>query len=106
MLSYRRQKTGEWAYLKIGTCLEALLHEFPGEGLLFPTIGKTTNGARSAEFFRRSRLLKIKGVSLHSYRYSWAERVKDCGYPERFAQQLWATAVKLYTELMPKALRS
>jgi integrase len=28
----------------------------------------------------------VKGVSLHSYRYAWAERAKTCGYPERFAQ--------------------
>jgi integrase len=26
-------------------------------------------------------------VSLHSYRYAWAERALKCGYPERFAQQ-------------------
>jgi hypothetical protein len=26
-------------------------------------------------------------VSLHSYRYAWAERAKICGYPERFAQE-------------------
>ena len=26
------------------------------------------------------------GVSLHSYRYAWAERAKTAGYPERFAQ--------------------
>jgi len=26
-------------------------------------------------------------VTLHSYRYAWAERAKTCGYPERFAQE-------------------
>ena len=31
--------------------------------------------------------LGIKGISLHSYRYAWAERALKCGYPERFAQQ-------------------
>jgi integrase len=31
--------------------------------------------------------LKIKGISLHSYRYAWAERAKKAGYPERFAQE-------------------
>jgi len=25
-------------------------------------------------------------VTLHSYRYAWAERAKVAGYPERFAQ--------------------
>lgn len=29
----------------------------------------------------------IKGISLHSYRYAWAERALKCGYSERFAQQ-------------------
>jgi integrase len=87
LLSYQRQKTGEWAYLKIGSRLETLLRKLPSEGLLFPKIASTNSGARSAEFCRRCRLLKIKGVSLHSYRYAWAERAKDCGYPERFAQE-------------------
>ena len=26
-------------------------------------------------------------MSLHSYRYAWAERALKCGFPERFAQQ-------------------
>jgi hypothetical protein len=26
-------------------------------------------------------------VALHCYRYAWAERALECGYPERFAQQ-------------------
>jgi integrase len=30
--------------------------------------------------------LKIKDVTLHSYRYGWAERAKAAGYPERYAQ--------------------
>ena len=35
----------------------------------------------------RCKRLKIEGVTLHSYRYAWAERAKACGYPERFAQE-------------------
>jgi integrase len=31
--------------------------------------------------------LGIKGVTLHTYRYAWAERAKCAGYPERFAQE-------------------
>ena len=26
-------------------------------------------------------------MTLHSYRYAWAERAKTVGYPERFAQE-------------------
>jgi hypothetical protein len=41
---------------------------------------------RSAEFCRRCRVCGIKGISLHSYRYAWAERAYEAGIPERFAQ--------------------
>ena len=41
---------------------------------------------RASEFKRRCRRLKITGITLHSYRYAWAERAKVAGYPERFAQ--------------------
>ena len=42
---------------------------------------------RATEFRQRCQGLNIQGVSLHSYRYAWAERALQCGYPERFAQQ-------------------
>ena len=42
---------------------------------------------RATEFKQRCDGLGIQGVSLHSYRYAWAERALKCGYPERFAQQ-------------------
>jgi integrase len=29
----------------------------------------------------------VEGVTLHSYRYVWAQRAKVAGYPERFAQE-------------------
>ena len=44
-------------------------------------------GDRATEFTQRCDGIGIKGVSLHSYRYAWAERALKCGYPERFAQQ-------------------
>ena len=55
-------------------------------GRLFPKISTLLDEDRSAEFRRRCRLLKIEGVSLHSYRYAWAGRAKQLGMPERFAQ--------------------
>ena len=42
---------------------------------------------RATEFKQRCRGLGIEGVSLHSYRYAWAERARKAGYPERFAQE-------------------
>lgn len=46
-----------------------------------------SGGDRATEFKSRCRQLNIKGVTLHSYRYAWAERAKMAGYPERFAQE-------------------
>lgn len=86
-ISYQRLKTGEWAHLQIGGRLEELLRRLPSEGLLFPAVAKSNNSARSSEFCRRCRVLGIQGVSLHSYRYAWAQRARTVGYPERFAQE-------------------
>lgn len=85
-LSFRRQKTGEFCILQIGPRLEALLKRLPAAGPLFPGQIKLEAKDRSAEFRRRCRTLKIEGISLHSYRYAWAERAKCLGMPERFAQ--------------------
>lgn len=86
-LTYVRQKTGEVSSMTIGHQLETLLKQLPAQGRLFPKITLMRDKDRAAEFRRRCRLLKIEGVSLHSYRYAWAERAKTAGYPERFAQQ-------------------
>lgn len=86
-LVYQRRKTGSWAHLTIGPRLEAILKACPPTGLLFPKMGSMSDKHRSAEFWRRCKLLRIRGVSLHSYRYGWAERAKTVGYPERFAQE-------------------
>jgi hypothetical protein len=36
-------------------------------------------GDRATEFRQWVLGLEIKGVTLHSYRYAWAERVLKCG---------------------------
>ena len=60
--------------------------DLPGEWLLFPYLARVRAGERATEFKQRCVGLGIHGVSLHSYRYTWAERAKTCCYPERFAQ--------------------
>ena len=52
-----------------------------------PNLRGVRDADRATEFKQRCRGLKISGVTLHSYRYAWAERAKAAGYPERFAQQ-------------------
>jgi integrase len=89
VLWYHRNKldpTAEPARITIGPKLEALLNQLSHEGPLFPHLSKLSANDRSAEFRRRCKILKIEGVSLHSYRYAWAERAFEHGYPERFAQ--------------------
>ena len=43
---------------------------------------------RATEFKQRCEGLGIDGVTLHSYRYAWAERSADNNYPERSAQRV------------------
>jgi len=57
----------------------------PGGCPLFPYLSRVRACDRVTEFKQRCRQLKIEGVTLHSYRYVWAERAKTAGYPERFA---------------------
>ena len=89
-LAYTRMKTGSPAQLSISKTLATILGQLPIAGPLFPHLAATTDNARSSEFYRRCKLLSIDGVSLHSYRYAWAERAKACGFPERFAQEALA----------------
>jgi integrase len=53
---------------------------------LFPYLRGRKPGYRANELRERCLGLGIRGVSLHSYRYAWAERAKTVGHPERFAQ--------------------
>ena len=76
----------EPARITIGPRLEALLRQLPAQGPLFPYWSQTRPEDRSAEFRRRCRLLKLEGIGMHCYRYGWAERAFEHGYPERFAQ--------------------
>jgi integrase len=85
-ISYSRMKTKEVALLHFGGAVAALLERLPAQGPLFPYLRTVRAGDRATEFHQRCRGLGIAGVSLHSYRYAWAERAKQCGYPERFAQ--------------------
>jgi len=86
-IAYARQKTGSLAMIHFGPEIEAILRRLPVEGYLFPYLQTVRSCDRATEFKQRCTGLGIKGVSLHSYRYAWAERAKVAGYPERFAQE-------------------
>ncbi len=86
VLVYHRQKTKEKCQLAIGQGLAELLAQLPAEGYFFPTWRLVEPKDRSTEFTRRCKVSKVTGVTLHCYRYGWAERAAEAGYPERFAQ--------------------
>ncbi len=87
VIGYARKKTGSLAFVHFGTDIENVLHRRPGSGFLFPYLQGVRPGDRATEFKQRCQGLEIHGVTLHSYRYAWAERARKAGYPERFAQE-------------------
>ncbi|HEX9255171.1 MAG TPA: hypothetical protein VF938_06485 [Candidatus Angelobacter sp.] len=44
-------------------------------------------------------------MSLHSYRYAWAERAYTAGYPERFAQAALGHASKVVHQAYAKGAK-
>jgi integrase len=87
VISYARKKTGSIAIMRFDEEIAVILRTLPVSGPLFPYLRTVRAGDRATEFRQRCDGLGIKGVSLHSYRYAWAERAKKAGYPERFAQE-------------------
>jgi len=90
VLRYERQKLNGRSLppscLVIGKGLEVILRQLPGTGPLFPTIAEMDDRSRACFMWKLCKRVGIKGVSLHSYRYSWAERAKIAGIPQRWAQ--------------------
>lgn len=72
--------------IRFGSEVEAILATLPKAGPLFPYLATVRESDRATEFKQRCAGLGIQGVTLHSYRYAWAERAKTAGYPERYAQ--------------------
>ena len=93
-ISYARMKTGSIAIVRFNDTLAEILRRRDQTGFLFPALVKLNESVRSTRFSRRLKKLKISGVTLHSYRYAWAERAKSCGFPERFVQEALGHASK------------
>jgi len=85
-ISYFRQKTGSLAQFTVSKKLETVLSHLPTTGVLFPKLSTFSQSDRASRFRRRCQRAGVSGVTLHSYRYAWAERAKVVGMPERFAQ--------------------
>jgi integrase len=73
--------------IRFGAEVAVILKRRPQSGPLFSYLRTVRPGDRATEFKQRCTGLGIENISLHSYRYAWAERARKCGYPQRFAQE-------------------
>jgi integrase len=86
VIRFVRRKTGRRSIQRFGPQVAAILRSLPVIGPLFPAFSQLREAHRATEFRRACRRVGVSGVTLHCYRYAWAQRAKCCGYPERFAQ--------------------
>jgi integrase len=87
VISFFRSKTGTAQIIHFGDELAAVFQSLSKSGTMFPRLSSMDEKHRASLFQRACRREGVIGISLHSYRYAWAERAKKVGYPERFAQQ-------------------
>jgi hypothetical protein len=73
--------------IKFGKRCAEILHRLPQVGALFRYLRSVDCKDRATEFRQRCEGLKIEGVTLHSYRYAWAERARKAHYPRRQAEE-------------------
>jgi integrase len=95
-ISYQRRKTGVPVIITFGAEAAAILESLPQSGPLFPRMARIRENHRAKMFIKRLKTVGIAGISLHSYRYAWAERAKTVGMPERFAQQALGHSSKAF----------
>lgn len=75
-LHYNRAKTANECRLEFTQEVFALLDQLPKRGFLFPSIQKESESQRGTVFRRACGSLQINGITLHSYRYAFAERCR------------------------------
>jgi integrase len=88
-IAFSRNKTGVPVVITFGPEAASILRSLPQTGYLFPGLARIKHNHRAKMFIKRLKTVGLKGsgISLHSYRYAWAERAKVVGMPERYAQQ-------------------
>ena len=86
-ISYVRGKVGSNVSIRFSEVVAQILRSRPATGPLFPQVSRWKETDRAKAFMRRCILVGVSGISLHCYRYGWAERAATAGYPERYAQQ-------------------
>jgi integrase len=113
-ITYFRRKTGKPCVLRFGEEVAAILKRLPVSGSLFPKYSQLCSADRATRFAERVEKLGIRkrseeagipSISLHSYRYAWAERARAAGYPERFAQEALGHASPAIHRAYAKSVR-
>ena len=79
------------ALIRFSEEVAAILKRRPQTGPLFPYLRTVRPSDRATEFRQRCVGLEIKGVTLHSYRYAWAERALKSASPSASRSRLWDT---------------
>ena len=101
-ISYQRRKTAVPVIITFGAEAASLLQTLPKSGPLFPRMARIKENHRAKMFIKRLKTVGITGISMHSYRYAWAERAKTVGMPERFAQQALGHSSKAFARAYSK----
>jgi integrase len=104
-ISYQRRKTGVPVIITFGGEAASVLESLPKFGPLFPRLARIKENHRAKMFIKRLKTVRITGISMHSYRYAWAERAKTVGMPERFAQQALGHSSKAFARAYSKKAR-
>ena len=99
---YNRMKNAKMGGCRIGPKAWEVLLRRPRTGPLFSYLITVREADRGTEFKQRCEGLGIEGVTLHSYRYAWAERSADSGYPERYAQRVLGQNSKIVHRVYAK----
>jgi hypothetical protein len=86
-ITFHRRKTGTLVHLTLGNDAIKVLETLPKSGPMFPRLFKLSASERASWFRHKLQKLNLNGISLHSYRYAWAERARQSGYPEQYAMQ-------------------
>ena len=104
-ISFCRRKTSVPVVITFGNDAAEILTRLPKTGPLFPWLAQLHEKHRAKHFAKRLATVGITGVSLHSYRYAWAERAKVVGMPERYAQQALGHSSKAFARSYSKNAR-
>lgn len=101
-VAFPRAKTDVPVIITFGPEAAALFETLPKSGSLFPRLARLHEKHRAKLFSKRLATVGITGISLHSYRYAWAERAKVVGMPERYAQQALGHSSKAFARAYSK----